>query len=61
MKFLYVPVAVCVRLFADCEGQSIETHWRCYWNWDTSSCRCWSYGDSSVRTRTQRVAERMPV
>jgi len=53
MKLLYVPVAVCVCmyvcLFADCEGLSSETHWRCYWSWDTSSCRCCSYGVASVR------------
>jgi len=49
MKLLYEPVAICVHLFADCEGQSIETHWRRYWSWDTSSCRCWSYGDASAR------------
>jgi len=50
-----------VCLFADCEGQSTETHWRCYRTWDTSSCRCWSYGDASVWVRTQRGTERMPV
>jgi len=46
MKLLYVPVAVCVCLLADCEGQSNETCWRCYWSWDTSSSKCWSYGDA---------------
>jgi len=57
--YLYLYGYVC--LFADCEGQSIETHRRCHWSWDTSSCRCWSYGNASVRMRTQRGAESMPV
>ena len=49
---------VYICLFADCKGQSIETHWICYWSWDTSSCRCWSYGAASVQMRTQRGAGR---
>jgi len=57
MKLLYVPVATCVRLFADREGQSIETHWRCYWSWDTSSCR-WSCITANENTKG---AERMLV
>jgi hypothetical protein len=38
-----------------------ETHWRCYWSWDSSNWRCWSYGDASVQMRTQRDAERVSV
>ena len=53
-------MCVYICLFADCEGQSSETHWRCNWSWDTSSCTR-SYGDASVQIRTQRGAERMPV
>jgi len=45
---MYLQLYVYVCLFADCEGQFIETHWICYWSWDTSNYRCWSCGDASV-------------
>jgi hypothetical protein len=62
IKFLYVPVAICVHLFI-CRlwGTFNWDPLECYWSWDTSSCRCWSYGVASVRIWTQRGAERMPV
>jgi len=63
MKLFYVPITICVHL-SICRlwgAFPVETHWRCYWSGDTSSCRCWSFGVASVRMRTHRGAERMPV